>query len=246
MNKLTLIPFALAVAGCTTSLSVSGIAGLNQKVQYQDGMPIVVSVKTHGVSVGPSSREITAADRTEFVVAIQNRGSAPFDVGPDNITAWVEGARGDPLHVYSYDELLAEEKSRQMWQAVILGTAAASNSINARAAGKSTTSGRFVSTFGSGTYSETTYDAGKAFAAQSLANAQNSANIANFKAQSAASLAALENNIIKRQTIMPGQWHGGRVMIDTPEAPEDQALVMVIQFIVGGEQHELKFEMTEN
>ena len=132
--------------------------------------------------------------------------------------------------------------------------AAASNSINARAAGKSTTSGHFsgssystsgVSTFGSGTYSGTTYNAGKAFAAQSQANAQNSANIANFKAQSAANLAALEINIMKRQTIMPGQWHGGRVMIDTPEAPGQQPLVMVIQLTVGGEQHELKFAMTE-
>src|SRR5262245_39604295 len=60
-----------------------------------------------------------------------------------------------------------------------------------------------------GIYSATTYDSGRAYAAQQMASAQTAANFAAIQVNGQQALDELQNSILKDNTVMPGEWIGG-------------------------------------
>jgi hypothetical protein len=94
--------------------------------------------------------------------------------------------------------------------------------MNAANAGYSQTNGSFNaynSHGGSahGTYQSTTHNSCQSYSAQQLANAQMSADFAMIRAEGQNNLAALKGSVIKDNTLMPGEWYGGTIVLDAPK-----------------------------
>jgi len=153
------------------------------------------------------------------------------------------------LKVFSYDELVAEEKKRQAWAAVAAALQGAADSMNAANAGYSNTYGTYsgsayssygTSAYGYGTYSGTTYNYAAAQAAQNAAQANSEARFARLQAEGEANLSSLSARILKKETIFPKAWHGGIVKVELPDV-SDQPQEIEFAVNVGGEIHEFRF-----
>ena len=215
-----LLGLSVAVAGCAAQ-RIDLAAGPGQDAIVRDGVPALVSKKRNVVMLRPNSRLLKGNSRPAFTVVVKNQGDRPETLLETNITAKqaVEGKQV-AMRVYRYDELVQEEQTRQTIQAVGVALSAAGRSMNAANAGHVNTTGS-ISTYGPygntyGTYTANTYDPYRAQAAQSLANAQTQADIESLQEQGDANLAALSNTILKDNTVMPGEWIGGTIVLATP------------------------------
>src|SRR5262249_13071865 len=128
-------------------------------------------------------------------------------------------------------------RRKQASAAVGVALSAAGGSINAPNAGYSHTYGTYSSGAYSGSYSATTYDAGRAYAAQSINNAQTAANIAAIQAQGQQRLSDLQNTILKDNTVMPGEWVGGLVVLNRADKGADGVARYQVDVRFGDELH---------
>jgi hypothetical protein len=198
----------------------------------------------------PASANVDRGQRPAFVVAVYNRGKRPMDLRVTNITA---SGLTAPIHVYSYEELVAEAKRKQRWAAFAVALGGAAGALSAANAGYSHTtgtysgysSGRYSGSLNgsysgstSGVYSSTTYDAGRAYAAQSINNAQTAANMAAVQENGQARLAELQEQVLKDNTVLPGEWVGGLVLLDAPHKAADGIATYRINVRFGDEVHE--------
>ena len=148
----------------------------------------------------------------------------------------------EQLKVFSYQELEEEENSRQAMQAFAAALSGIGRSMQAANAGYSYDSGTYNSYGGYGnntygSYSGYSYDPYAAQAAQSAAQAQTDADFARIKATGEQNMAELQRTILKMQTVAPGQWYGGTVVVQMPD-PEDTAVPVTVRVNVGSETHE--------
>jgi hypothetical protein len=153
------------------------------------------------------------------------------------------------LKVFSYDELVAEEKKRQTWAAVAAALQGVSDSMNAANAGYSHTYGTYSgsaysntgkSAYGYGSYSSTTYNYAAAQAARNAAEAKSEARFARLDAEGRENLRNLSSTILKKETIFPSAWHGGIVKVTLPKVAEQpQEIDLVVD--VAGEKHKFRF-----
>lgn len=125
--------------------------------------------------------------------------------------------------------------------------------MNAANAGYSHTYGSYsgsaysrygTSAHGYGTYSGTTYNYAAAQAAGDAARAKSEARFAQIEVEGRAALEGLSTAILKKQTIFPGDWHGGIVKVQMPPV-EDAPVELLVTVTVGGEQHSFKFLQTK-
>jgi hypothetical protein len=82
----------------------------------------------------------------------------------------------------------------------------------------------------------TTYDPARAQAAQSIADAETRADFERVKAQGEANLQALETTILKDNTVMPGEWYGGTIVLAPPVSSAQGRKDYSIAVIFGGEE----------
>lgn len=52
-------------------------------------------------------------------------------------------------------------------------------------------------------------------------------------------LATLEREVLKDNTMMPGEWYGGQVVFDPPQTSTGDQKAYRITISVGGERHEV-------
>lgn len=144
-----------------------------------------------------------------------------------------------------FDELVAEEQTRQLVAAFGTALSAAGRSAHAANAGETTTYGTYgiVTTYG--TYSASTYDYGRAAAAQSAANAQSAADFARIEQTGAQNLAALQQQVLKDNTILPGEWIGGQVVLAPPPKGQNQSVDYAVTIPLGGETHEFLIRQSQ-
>jgi hypothetical protein len=186
--------------------------------------------------------------RGSIEILVMNQGEKPFDFGTENVTARL--ADGTPVSIITYEQLVHEEKKRETWRAIAVGLAAMGNSMSAASSGyysaSGTYSGSTYGTFGStpyrssssGTVSISGYDYGQAQAAQSRANAQNSASFARLAEENAANMGALQA-YMRTTTVDPEQMFGGSVIFELPKAAQRSKVDVPMIFIVttNGEEH---------
>lgn len=182
--------------------------------------------------------------RGAIQVIVMNAGSALFNFGPENVSA--RTLDGATVEIVPYEQLLKEEKNRQMWAAIATGLAAAGNSMNASQAGyqsgfgtyNSRTYGTYGSYSTSGTMTYSGYDAGAAQAAQSVANLENQRNFDRLAQNNAAGMAALDANI-RTTSVDPGQSVGGQIIFELPKEVRKSKEPIDVEFTVdvGGEVH---------
>ena len=237
------IAFAVVVAGgCAAprdDFSLRPSAG--QQALVREGVPALLSSKRNTVFLRPLAPQQEANGRPRFVIAMLNRGKAPATFNVSSIAVSSLTPRKAKLRVYTHAELTEEVESERKTRLALGVIAGALGAVSAAQAGYSQTTGTY-SSYGPygpryGTYTQTTYNPAIAQAAAD-ANAQRTAgNLAAIEEQAQAKLAELQATIIKDHTLMPGEWHGGVIVIDPPEKSEAGSADYSISLTFDGETH---------
>lgn len=234
MRILCVAACCVALGGCVTSETVSFRASNpQQQAMVRDGQPALISrQKSSILLVRPAGRQLQAGGRPVFVVGINNISRAPIDFRVEQVqVSQIVGEQEYPMKVVTYDMLVQEEKSRQVAAAILTGVAAGANAYGASRTGHghyTTPSGR-IGTF----YSPTA-----AAIAQNTAAAQNDAMISATIERGQANMAALEQNVLKDNTLMPGEWVGGQLHLSPPtNPPSGSQKNYSIVITVGADRH---------
>jgi hypothetical protein len=253
MKGLLSVAVALAVCGCASNDRISLVADQTQQALTRDGVPALVSSKRQVVMLRPASAVVQSRGRPTFIVAVYNPGKRPVEFHAAGISAQLNSASGPvSIHVYSYEELVGEVQRKQRWAAFGAALQGVGASMAAANAGYTRTTGLYSgNTYGrysgalngtysastTGTFSATTYDSGRAYVAQQYAAAQTAANFAAIEAQGKQALDSLQDSILKDNTVLPGEWVGGVVVLDAPSKSGDGTATYRIDVSLPGEVH---------
>jgi len=221
------------ISGCAT-YQVSGMPTGDQRLVYRDGHQTIISLKENAVAVSVKEDTLSGSDRLEFIVAVNNRTSEELTFSTENISATannISTLETFTLHVYTYDELVAEEEKRRTWEIIGAAISGAADSYSAAYAGYSTTYG---------TYPDTTYDYGAAEAARIAANAKTNAEIARIGAEGKATLQELALTILKIHTVFPEEWYGGVIQVDPPKNSTTESKIDLLVYF-GEDEHAFRF-----
>ena len=186
--------------------------------------------------------EFDAGARPVFVVGIYNMTRAPLEFRVANIqAAQLIEQQYVGLGVVSYEELVREERNRQIASAILVGVAAAGNAYSASQAGYYNSNSTITTPRGN-TYQVATtgYSPTAAAIAQSNAAIQNEAMISSTLESGQRNLAALDAGVIKDNTLLPGEWYGGQLHLQPPaSAKSGAAKTYSISLNVGGDRHQI-------
>jgi hypothetical protein len=242
MRVVVAFGVAALCAGCVTTESVQFQASPGQQALIRDGQPAIVSTKKNSiVMIRPASRQFRLGGRPVFVLAIYNRTAGPEEFRIANVHA-TQRVNGEDAHlkVITYEELVSEEQSRQVFRAVGVGLAAAGNSMSAANAGYYRANSTVYTPRGVYNVRTTGYSPTAAAIAQSNANAQNADMINATIEQGRTNMAVLERAVIKDNTLLPGEWYGGQLHIQPLISEQGQQKSYSISVDVGGERHDIQ------
>ena len=227
MRKLVIAALCAALGGCVSNGETIAFRASNpqQQAMMRDGQPALVSRQKNSlVLVRPASRQLQANGRPVFVVGINNFGKQPTEFRVAQVEAIQHVGGSD------FEMLQQEEKNRQVARAVLAGVAGAANAYSASQAGHgtyTTPSGR------TGTF----YSPTAAVIAQNNAAVQNEAMFAATIETGQRNMAALEQTVIKDNTLMPGEWYGGQLHIAPPTDQAGGQKSYTIVITVGTDRH---------
>jgi hypothetical protein len=223
-----------ALSGCVSNGETVSFRVTNpqQQALMRDGQPALVSrQKSSLVLVRPAARQLQANGRPVFVVGINNLGRQPVDFQVSKVEAIQHVGGSDfSMQVVSYEMLVQEEKNRQVAAAIFTGLAVAGNAYSASQAGRgsyTTPNGR------TGTF----YSPTAALIAQNNAAVQNETMMAATIETGQRNMAALEQAVIKDNTLMPGEWYGGQLHLAPPTDQAGGQKTYTIIITVGNERH---------
>jgi hypothetical protein len=234
--------FGLTACACSSPKDVISLTpAAGQQAITRDGVPALVSSKRHVVFLRPLAPQQVSGDRPQFVVAILNRGKSPATLNVESIEVQSTQPRSAKMRVYTHAELTQEvedQRNAALFMSALSGVAGA---VSASQAGYTQTTGsiRTTSPYGTtyGTYSGTTYSPALAQAAAD-ANAQRTAgDMAAIEGHARRVLSDLQATIIKDHTLMPGEWHGGLIVVGRPEQDNAGAAEYAITLLFDGERH---------
>src|SRR3954468_2452515 len=234
MRNLGIVALCAALGGCVSNGETIAFRASNpqQQSMMRDGQPALVSHQKNSlVLVRPASRQLQANGRPVFVVGINNFGKQPteFRVAQVEATQHVGGSDFG-MQIVTFEMLQQEEKNRQVAAAILTGVAGAANSYSASRAGYgsyTTPSGR------TGTF----YSPTAAAIAQGNAAAQNEAMFAVAVETGQRNMAALEQSVIKDNTLLSGEWYGGQLHLAPPSSEVSAQKTYTIVITVGTERH---------
>jgi hypothetical protein len=255
--KLAMAALLASLTGaCVTTETVSFQPGPKQQALTRDGKSALVSTQGKSmVMISPSSRGMERGKRPVYVLGINNLTGKPIDFRVEQVSV-VQLEDGKPkrgLRVVTYDNLVREEKNRQIAAAIFTGLGAAANAYSASHAGYQHTYGHVNATTytPSGTYrstgyvSATTYSPALASAAMANAQAQNNAMISQTMETGQRNMALLEDSVIKDHTLLPGEWYGGQLHFEPPlEDDAGGAKSYAINVTIDGETHTITAAQT--
>jgi hypothetical protein len=240
MRTVLAIAAAALCAGCVTTESVQFQPQADQQAIIRDGSPALVSQRKNSLVIArPAARQLQIGGRPVFVLGIYNRTNVPqnFLVSNVQVTQLVNG-EAVPLKVITYEQLVEEEHTRQVFAAVATGVAAGANAYSASRAGYYNSNSTGYTPHGAYQVHTTGYSPTAAAIAQSNASAQNAELISATIERGQANLATLERAVIKDDTIMPGEWYGGQLHIQ-PLAGDGSMKNYTIAVQVGADRHEI-------
>jgi hypothetical protein len=230
------------VAGCANTETVQFRPKAQQQAMIRDGQPALVSrTKSSIVMVRPASRQFQAGGRPVYVVAITNLGGAPINFLMANVEV-TQNVKGQAfaVKVMTFEQLATEERNRQIAVAVMGGLAAGANAYSASQAGRYSQTSTVTTPRGNVYQVNTTgYSPTANAIAQSNAAAQNEAMIGAMIERGQQNMAALEQGIIKDNTLMPGEWYGGQLVLQPLSSEGDGPKNYTIALLVGSERHEI-------
>jgi len=208
---------ALACSACmqeTVRLQVKP----SQQAITRSGQPALVSEKKNSlVMIRPAVSKIGSGERPVFVVGVHNLTKQPLGFKVHDIAVTqVAGDSTLPMKVYSYEDLVAEERTAQVMTALLVGAAIGANTALASQASYRTKTTTVYGPSGSYSYETATYSPSRAAAAHNRAMRTNVRLIDAAIKDGQANLAALEREVIRDNTLMPGEWYGGLLHVAPP------------------------------
>jgi hypothetical protein len=234
MRNLGVVALCAVLGGCVSTGETVAFRASNpqQQAMMRDGQPALVSrQKSSLVLVRPASRQVRTNGRPVFIVGINNFGKQPVDFRVAEVEATQHVGPSDyGMQIVTFEMLAQEEKNRQVAAAILTGVAGAANTYNASQAGYgsyTTPSGR------TGTF----YSPTAAVIAQNNAAAQNEAMFAATVETGQRNMAALEQSVIKDNTLMPGEWYGGQLHLAPPTDQAGGQKTYTIVITVGSDRH---------
>lgn len=242
MRTFVAIAAAALCAGCVTTEAVQFRAQADQQSIIRDGQAALVSQKKKSLVIArPATRQFQIGGRPVFVIAINNLTNTPqeFRVANVQVTQVVRG-EAVALKVITYEMLVQEEKTRQVFAAVATGLAAGANSYSASQAGHYNSQSTVYTPRGAYVVNTSGYSPTAAAIAQSNASAQNADMIAATIERGQQNLAMLERGVIKDNTLMPGEWYGGQLHIAPLASDETSTKTYTISVFVGSERHDIQ------
>lgn len=234
MRILAIVALGVALTSCVTNTETVQFrpSSPQQQAMMRDGQPALVSrQKSSVVLVRPASRRLQANGRPVFVVGINNFGKVPVEFRVAQVEAVQHVGGSDySMQIVTYEMLAQEERDRQVARAILAGVAGAASAYSASQAGRgsyTTPSGR------TGTF----YDPTAAVIAQNNAAAQNEAMFAATVETGQRNMAALEQTVIKDNTLMPGEWYGGQLHLAPPTDQAGGQKTYSVVIVVGNDRH---------
>lgn len=204
----------LLCAGCVTDGgdTVQFQAKKTQQVVMRDGASTITSRALKSI-VTMRSAERKVGSRPVFIVGIQNVSRQQLEFRLVNVSAMqiVDGQPAAQLKVFTFDELVEEEKNAQVGRAVMVGV---------------------LGGIGAGL-------AGKDQYRQNQAAYQNAALATQVGIAGQQNLAALEQLAIKDQTLMPGETYAGKLYVQGPEAQNGNEKLYSLIVQIGSDRHEI-------
>jgi len=189
------VAIAAAMAGCVPVEKAEFGQMAGQTVVVRDGRQAVLSRgRATELIVAPASR-VQGDFRPAYVAMIRNMSGAPITFMYSDITV-TQVEDGKPLKVWTVDQLQSEARGNAIVGAILLGAAGAAGGYYA---GSGQVNGYRY------TYSGYNSGVGAALASR---------NVNQVTQQAQANIANLENNMLKDNTIMPGEVYGGRFVFD--------------------------------
>jgi hypothetical protein len=240
MRILGIAALCAALGGCVTAETVQFKASPQQQSMVRDGQPALISrQKSSVVLVRPASRQLQAGGRPVFVVGINNLSKTPSEFRVAQVEAFqVANDQQFPMTIVTYEMLVQEEKSRQVAAAILTGVAAGANAYSASRAGYGNFSATTTGPRGTAVTHGSFYSPTAAAVAQGNAAAQNEAMISATIESGQANMAALEQNVLKDNTLMPGEWVGGQLHLSPPVTPPSgNSKNYTIIIMVGSDRH---------
>jgi hypothetical protein len=242
MRILAILAFAGACAGCASNETVQFRPTANQQGMTRDGQAALVSRgKNSIVLVRPAARQFAAGGRPVFVVGINNVGRQPMDFRVADIEATqVINNQLASLQVITYEQLHSEERTRQVASAILVGLAAGANAAAASRSGHYSNNSTVYTNRGTYQVHTTGYSPVANAIAQSNAAAQNDAMISATIERGQQNMATLERDVIKDNTLMPGEWYGGQLHLQPPANGSSAAgKSYKISILVGSDRHDI-------
>ena len=230
---------ALLLAACARVEVATFQPAQGQQTLVRDGVPVIYSRQRQSlVLVRPALRQFRAGKRPTYVLALYNLTNQPLQFAVANLhVAQVQDGQAKYLKVYTYDELVNEEHTRQAIQGLALGLAAAGNSMSAASAGHYNATATVSGPNGFSTVNVHGYDPTAAAVAQNQAAAQNEAMISTTVETGQRNLVNLEQTVIKDDALLPGEWYGGTMQFDAPSGSAAKNCNITVQ--IGDDTHQI-------
>lgn len=250
MRKLVIVIIQflafISLCGCSTPLLMKGVPQSGQQVVYKDGQESLVSEMQNVVVVSPSPERFESNKRPTFVVSVLNRGKEALVFSTESIQVT---HNKKSLKVLTYAELKEEIESNRNLTAMLTALSGAlrsasatgytynSGSYSTNYTGNYNTYGNYGSTYGSysgtgtGYYSGYTYDPAKAEAQRAAIQSETNQQIDNINTNANSALQELKQTILKKETVFPGNWHGGYIKAELLELneKEDNTVEMTVK-----------------
>ncbi|WP_223478763.1 hypothetical protein [Oricola indica] len=228
-----------ALYGCVTETAqFTPLDG--QTALVRDGQPAIVSKKPGSILiVQPAKEGFPQGSRPEYVIGLFNPGTEPlaFSVANIRVKQTLETGKPHKLKVFTYEQLVAEERSRQVATAILLGVAAAADSYSASQAGYYNSTSTVYTPRGTAVVSTTGYSSTAAAIAQASATAESNARMDSAIESGRRNLANLRNTILKDHTLLPGEWYGGKLQFEPPKKQSTPQQSYQITVYIGGDAH---------
>jgi hypothetical protein len=224
MRALVLVASALACSACVHE-TVQFQARPHQQAIVRDGQSALISQQQNSVvMIRPAQRRLAGGERPVFVVGVRNLTGKPLNFSVRDIAVTqVTGAESVAMKVFSYDELVEEEQTRQVVTALLIGAAAGANTALASRAGYRTRTTTENAPSGTRVYQSTSFSPSRAATAQRSALRLGGRMVDAAIREGDSNLKALEREVIKDNTLLPGEWYGGTLHVQPPAEAADAA-----------------------
>lgn len=128
--------------------------------------------------------------------------------------------------------------------AILGGMAAGANAYSASRAGYYNNTSTVSTPRGTYQVHTSGYSPAANAIAQANASAQNAEMISGIVEQGQQNMAALEQGVIKDNTLFPGEWYGGQLHLQAPNIESESGKAYTVSLLVGSDRHEVSISQS--